>query len=117
MSKARARVSGGEPLLVATVLGDSIILRPATLPRRIECAVVAGTGATRIVAAVGAGTVTLHDASGTSSPAGRTSTLCVRRGEQPASLVIEIALPVDAASDPDLYERPDPDCAAGKIAP
>jgi hypothetical protein len=97
--------------------GDGTIARPTALPARIECAVAAGVGATRVVAAVSAGTVALRDAVGIGAPPGRTSSLCIPRGPQPVPFAIEIALPAGAASDLDLYERPDPDCAAGKIAP
>jgi hypothetical protein len=97
--------------------GDGTMARAATLPSRIDCVLAAGGGATRVVAAVSAGTVTLRDATGTRSPAARESTLCIRRGAQPAPVAIEVALPAGTAADLDLYERPDPDCAAEKIAP
>jgi hypothetical protein len=67
----------------------------------------------RVVAAVSAGTVTLRDAAGMRSPSGQTASLCVARD----AFTIDVTLPPDARSDLDLYERPDPDCAAGKIAP
>jgi hypothetical protein len=69
-----------------------------------------------VVAAVTSGTVVVADAAGTRGPAGGTSTLCVGRGAEPASFTVEIAVPEGAASDLDVYERPDPECAA-KIAP
>jgi hypothetical protein len=97
--------------------GDGTVARPTSLPRRIECTVAAGSGATRVVAAVTTGTVTVQDGAGTSGPVGRTSSVCVRRGAEPATFALEIAQPVGTPSDLDLYERPDPDCAAIKIAP
>jgi len=71
----------------------------------------------RVVAAVSAGTVALRDATGAHSPAGQTASLCVARDGAAAAFTIDVALPPDARSDLDLYERPDPDCGAGKIAP
>jgi len=96
--------------------GDGTIVRPTTLPARVDCTLAPGSGGTRIVAAVSAGTVTLHAAGATGASAA-TSTLCVRRGGAPTPFTIETALPAGAASDLDLYERPDPECGAGKIAP
>ncbi len=98
--------------------GDGTPARPAALPGRIECAVDAGAGATRVVAAVGAGTVTLHGENGATGASGRESTLCVpRHADRPAPFAVTIALPAGARSDLDLYERPDPACGAEKIAP
>jgi hypothetical protein len=97
--------------------GDGTVARPTNLPRRLECALAAGAGATRVVAAVTAGTVTVQDGAGTSGPVGRTCSVCVRRGAQPATFALEIAQPAGTPSDLDLYERPDPDCTAIKIAP
>ena len=89
------------------------------LPSEITCAVDAGSSGVRVVAAVTAGTVTLtlSGASGAHGATGPTSTLCIVRAEHPLPFTITIAVPPGAASDLDLYERPDPDCAAGKIAP
>lgn len=96
--------------------GDGTIARPTTLPGRIDCLIAAGTDATSLVAAVTSGTVVLRDAAGRSGTTGRMSTLCVERGAEPVPFRIEVALPAGVASDLDLYERPDPTCAA-KIAP
>lgn len=97
--------------------GDGTIARTPVLPSRLDCAVTPGTGGTRVVAAVSAGTVVLRDAAGTTSPAGPTTSLCLRRGGVPAPFAITITVPPGTPSDLDLYERPDPDCTAGKIAP
>ena len=71
-------------------------------------------GGTRVVAAVTNGTVTLR-AGGDRAETGRASSLCVARGERPVPFTIEVAT-AGSTSDLDLYERPDPACAA-KIAP
>ncbi|MEO6029486.1 MAG: hypothetical protein ABIR79_21695 [Candidatus Binatia bacterium] len=96
--------------------GDGTIARPATLPTRVDCTLAPGVGGARIVAAMSAGTVTLHAAGATGATAA-TSTLCVRRGDVPTPFTIETALPAGAVSDLDLYERPDPECGPAKIAP
>jgi hypothetical protein len=96
--------------------GDGRVARPARLPARVTCAVAAGEGATRVVAAVGAGTVALRDAAGGGSPPAPSSSLCVVRGARPVTFTIAVDVPAGAAADLDLYERPDPACAA-EIAP
>jgi hypothetical protein len=96
--------------------GDGTIVRPSALPSRLECTLRPGRGGVRIVAAVTAGTVALRDAADRDGAVGATSTLCVVRGDAPTPFTIEVALPAGQTSDLDLYERPDPECAA-KIAP
>ncbi len=96
--------------------GDGTIARPAMLPRRITCALAGGAGAASVVASVTAGTVTVRAADGGSGTTGTTSVLCVGQDARPATIVIDVAQPTGAPSDLDLYERPDPACAA-KIAP
>jgi hypothetical protein len=96
--------------------GDGTVARAPTLPARIDCTLAPGTDATSIVAAVTAGTVTLR-AAGVAGATAAASSLCLRRAGAPVPFTIETALPDGTAADLDLYERPDPDCAARKIAP
>jgi hypothetical protein len=96
--------------------GDGTITRPPTLPRRITCMLAPGSGGVRVVAAVTSGAVVLRDADGRVAEPGAVGTLCVRRGDAAVPIVVEVATPAGAASDLDLYERPDTACA-GKIAP
>jgi hypothetical protein len=96
--------------------GDGTIARAATLPARLACELAPGPTAVRVVAAVTAGTVTLR-AAGREGAAAATSTLCVPRAAVATPFTLETALPDGVAADLDLYERPDPDCAADKIAP
>jgi hypothetical protein len=96
--------------------GDGTIARSATLPTHVDCAVAPGAGGVRVVVAVGAGTVSLADAGGVRSPAGATTDLCIPRGNQPAAFGIDVVLPPNTPSDLDLYERPDAECGAAKIA-
>ena len=96
--------------------GDGTVARATDLPRRITCTLAAGPGATTVVAAVTSGSVELRDAEGHAGTAGATSALCLRASADPAPFTIELTVPAGVASDFDLYERPDPACAA-KIAP
>ena len=96
--------------------GDGTLARATGLPGRITCTMAPGSGATAVVAAVTSGAVVLRDAEGQAGTGGATSTLCMRGGAEPVPFTIEVAVPVGVASDLDLYERPDPACAA-KIAP
>jgi len=96
--------------------GDGTLARATGLPRRITCTLAAGPGATTVVAAVTSGSVVLRDAEGHAGTAGATSALCLRASADPAPFTIEVTVPAGVASDLDLYERPDPACAA-KIAP
>lgn len=97
--------------------GNGTVERPATLPPRLECSIEPGEGGTRVVAAVTHGTVALADGAGRRAAPGASSSLCVVRGVEPIRLVLEVMLPANEPSDLDLYERPDPACDAGKIAP
>lgn len=97
--------------------GDGTIARPRALPARVECEIAAGEGATRVVAAVTRGTVVLGDVAGGRGASGAASSLCVRRASAPTRITIDVTLPPSEASDLDLYEQPDPECDAGKIAP
>jgi hypothetical protein len=92
---------------------DGTRQRPSTLPRRIDCAVAPGTGATTVVAAVTAGSVTLTEAGGRRGRTDRESMVCVRRGGEPSPFTIEIDLPPGMTSDLDLYERLDGGACAG----
>ncbi len=96
--------------------GDGTTLRARPLPRRIDCALAPGRGGVRVVAGVTSGTVVVSDATGARGAAGPTSTLCLARGDLPASFALDVAAPADTAADLDLYEVPDAGCA-GKIAP
>ncbi len=91
--------------------GDGTIARPTTLPPRVECAVAGGRGAVRVVAAIGAGTVTLTGPDGAPGPTDRVSTLCIARGEAPVPFTITLVPPDGASTELDLYEQPDPRCA------
>lgn len=96
--------------------GDGTLARATGLPSRITCTLAAGSSATTVVAAVTSGSVVLRDAEDHAGTVGATSTLCLRASADPAPFTLEITVPAGVASDLDLYERPDPECAA-KIAP
>lgn len=96
--------------------GDGTLVRATGLPRRVTCMLAASSGATTVVAAVTSGSVVLRDAAGNAGAVSATSTLCVPGGVDPAPVTIEVTVPAGVASDLDLYDRPDPTCAA-KIAP
>ena len=91
--------------------GDGTPVRPAALPARVECAVAAGRGGVRVVAAVGAGTVALEGPDGARGVTGRVSTLCIGRGDAPVAFAVGVARPDGVAAELDLYEQPDPACA------
>ncbi len=95
--------------------GNGTPARPASLPRRVTCEVDVPAGGVRVVASVGGGAVTVRDDAGRSGATAAASTLCLAAGPRRARVVIEAAH--DAAGELDLYERPDPACDAGKIAP
>jgi len=91
--------------------GDGTPARPATLPARVECAIAAGRGGVRVVAAVGAGTVTLEGPDGARGVTDRISTLCIPRGDAPVTFAVAVARPDGVPAELDVYERPDRECA------
>ncbi|MCC6767363.1 MAG: hypothetical protein IT293_22160 [Deltaproteobacteria bacterium] len=95
--------------------GDGTIARPTSLPRRVTCEIDVPAGGVRVVASVGSGTVTVREDAGPSGSAGSASALCFANGPRRARVVVDAS--ADAAGELDLYERPDPACDAGKIAP
>ena len=95
--------------------GDGTIARPAVLPERITCDLDVPETGVRVVAAVGSGTVEVGEEGARHGDSGATSSVCIGGGPRRTRVVV--ILGAAASGEVDLYERPDPDCAAGKIAP
>lgn len=95
--------------------GDGTIARPAVLPERITCDLDVPETGVRVVAAVGSGTVEVEEEGARHGDSGATSSVCIGGGPRRTRVVV--ILGAAASGEVDLYERPDPACAAGKIAP